>query len=85
MDEKVIAPVPLIENKSLSSPDKEKPIASSSTSVTVTVVTEVVFSSFEKLEAKSSITGASFTGLTVIIILPEATVPSTFTVYIKSS
>ena len=80
MDTKAITPVPLIENKSLSSPERENPIASSSTSVTATVVTEVVFSSIVKLEARSSKVGASLTGLMVIAMFPDATVPSTLTV-----
>ena len=64
----------------MSSPESEKPITSSSTSVTATVVTDVVFSSIEKLAARSSKVGASLTGFIVIETFPVATVPSTLTV-----
>ena len=82
---KVIAPDVEIESLSASLPDKEYPIASSSTSSTVTDKTFNVFSSIDEVETKSLNVGGSLTLTTSIVIFADADVPSTLTVYVNES
>ena len=82
---KEIAPEVEIESLSESLPDKEYPIASSSTSSTVTDKTFNVFSSIDDDETKSLNVGGSLTLTTSILMFADADVPSTLTVYINES
>ena len=76
---KVIAPEVDIDSFSESGPDREYPIESSSTSVTLTDKTFKIFSSRVLLEIKSSNTGGSLTLVTSTVTLAVAEVPSTLT------
>ena len=75
----VISPEVDIDNLPESSPDRENPIVSPSTSATVTVKTTIVFSSIDEVTTKSLKVGGSFTLTTSISTWAVANVPSTLT------